>query len=132
MYTLEVDSDFAAAHRLREYKGQCENLHGHNWRVRLAVAGPRLDATGLLVDFGLLKGWLREELGRLDHEYLNDVPPFDTINPTSENIARHLAERIGARLPAGVRVQYVRVWESDRASAAYHPMSDLRPESADC
>lgn len=128
MYTLEVDAEFAAAHRLRDYNGQCENLHGHNWRVRLAVTGGQLDAAGMLVDFGLLKRWLREAMDALDHRYLNDMPPFDAVNPTSENIARHVAERIAPQLPDTARVAYVRVWESDRASARYAPPPPARTE----
>ena len=119
MFTLEVDAEFAAAHQLRHYRGRCENLHGHNWRVRLAVAGRRLDEAGMLVDFTLLKRWLREELETMDHQFLNEIPPFDAVNPTSENIARLLAERLAPRLPEGVAVAYVRVWESARASATY-------------
>jgi len=121
MYSLEVETEFAAAHCLRHYRGRCENLHGHNWRVRLAVDGGRLDGVGLLVDFGLLRQWLREETEALDHRFLNELPPFLEDNPTSENLARHLALRVAARLPGGVRVRCVRVWESGQASAAYYP-----------
>ena len=121
MYQLDVESDFAAAHQLREYRGQCENLHGHNWRVRLSVRGDTLDASGMLIDFAVLKHELRDACRALDHRFLNELPPFDRVNPTSENLARHLAEALAARLPAGVRVAAVRVWESDRASASYFP-----------
>lgn len=121
MYRLEVDDDFSAAHQLREYKGKCENLHGHNWKVRLAVAGTELNAEGLLVDFGDLKRVLKTVLEELDHRLLNEVPPFDTINPTSELLARHIAERVAPSLPAHAAVHAVTVWESDRCSATYRP-----------
>ena len=121
MYILEVDAEFSAAHFLRNYRGRCENLHGHNWRVRLSVAGSQLDEAGMLADFGLLRRWLREETEALDHRPLNETGPFDALNPTSEHIARHLAERLAPRMPAGVRLECVRVWETDRASAAYFP-----------
>jgi len=121
MYTLEVESDFSAAHRLRGYRGKCENLHGHNWRVRAAVSGRKLDATGLLVDFGDLKRWLADCLSALDHQMLNEVRPFDRENPTSENLARHLALELGRRLPRGVRVRAITVWESDRCAATWEP-----------
>ena len=119
MFRLRVDDSFAAAHQLRGYRGRCENLHGHNWRVELRVEGERLDDLGMLVDFGILKGILGRELERLDHSFLNDTPPFDRINPTSENLARHLFDAVGRELPDGVRVASVAVWESDRCAAAY-------------
>ena len=121
MYRLEVEESFAAAHQLREYRGACENLHGHNWRVRLTVSGDELDRLGMLVDFGELKRLLREALLRFDHRFLNDVTPFDRMNPTSENLARHLAETIAPRLPPNARIAEVAVWESDRAAAHYRP-----------
>lgn len=102
--------------------GKCENLHGHNWRVRLTVRGDTLDRIGLLVDFGDLKRILEEAVGRYDHANLNDVPPFDgDLNPTSEHLARELAVAIGEALPENVQVESVTVWESDRCSAMYKP-----------
>ena len=121
MYHLEVEESFAAAHQLREYRGACENLHGHNWRVRLSVCGNGLDRLGMLVDFGELKRLLRDALARFDHRFLNDVAPFDRMNPTSENLARHFVETIGPRLPPNARVSEVAVWESDRSAARYRP-----------
>ncbi len=121
MFELNVESDFSAAHQLRAYRGKCEKLHGHNWRVKLRVAGEDLGDEGMLVDFKELNAWLKRALERLDHAFLNDVPPFDTINPTSENLARYIAESVGANLPPAVRVAQVTVWESDRCSATYRP-----------
>lgn len=122
VYYLDVETHFSAAHQLRHYKGKCENLHGHNWRVRLTVCGAALNKTGLLIDFGDLKAMLAEGIDRLDHANLNEVPPFDgEVNPTSENLARIIAEDIEARLPDHVRVDAVTVWESDKCSATYKP-----------
>lgn len=121
MFQLDVDAEFSAAHQLREYQGQCENLHGHNWKVRLSVGGEVLGSVGMLMDFGDLKRILREELERLDHVFLNETPPFDSINPTSEHLAHYLAGQIAPQLPATVRVLAVRVWESTRCAATYRP-----------
>lgn len=121
MYRLEVESSFAAAHQLHYYKGKCERLHGHNWRVRVAVEGTELDRVGLLVDFNDLKAMIGASTEKLDHGFLNDVPPFDAVNPTSENIARFIAEDMAPKLPAQVRIAGVTVWESDKCSATYLP-----------
>lgn len=119
MHYLRVEDDFASAHQLREYKGKCENLHGHNWRVRAEVKGRVLDASGMLVDFGILKKILKETLDRLDHKFLNETAPFDRINPTSENLAKYLFEELGTALPEGVSVHAVTVWESEKCAAVY-------------
>ena len=125
MYYLQVEDDFASAHQLREYKGKCENLHGHNWRVMVRVKGERLDATGMLLDFGVLKRLVKETLDELDHKFLNETPPFDSINPTSENLAHHLFRVIGKRLPAGVNVHDITVWESEKCAAIYSEHSPM-------
>ena len=119
MYYLQVEDDFASAHQLREYKGKCENLHGHNWRVLARVKGRTLDASGMLLDFGVLKKILKETLDRLDHKFLNDTPPFDRINPTSENLAKYLFGELSGLLPAGVSVHEITVWESEKCAATY-------------
>jgi len=119
MYYLTVVIDFAAAHALRGYRGKCENLHGHNWKVEVVVKGSNLDRVGMLVDFGELKAHLREIVGELDHRNLNDLDPFLAANPSAENIARHIFERLGAHLPAGVRIDRVTVFETDRCGATY-------------
>lgn len=119
MYVLQVESEFASAHQLREYQGKCENLHGHNWRVLARVRGEALDATGMLMDFGLLKQHLRRLTEELDHKFLNAVPPFDTLNPTSEHLAKYLYERLAPLLPPGVVPHSVTVYESPTSSATY-------------
>ncbi len=121
MYILEVESDFSAAHQLREYQGKCENLHGHNWRVRVAVSGENLDRSGMLLDFGELKRILNECTAPLDHVFLNDLETFGKINPTSENIACYLSLELQRRLPEDICVTSVTVWESDKCRATYYP-----------
>jgi 6-pyruvoyltetrahydropterin/6-carboxytetrahydropterin synthase len=119
VYELFIQADFSAAHNLRKYRGKCERLHGHNWRVDLRLAGSRLNTEGMLIDFVEAKRILGEALEPFDHQYLNEVPPFDELNPSSENLARVIAKSVAKRLPAGVRVAAVTAWESDRCSATY-------------
>jgi 6-pyruvoyltetrahydropterin/6-carboxytetrahydropterin synthase len=121
MFEIFADDDFAAAHNLRNYNGKCENLHGHNYKVRVFVRGERLGQSGMLVDFTLLKQKMGEVLAVLDHKYLNDIPPFDKENPTAENIARYVYEKIKSAVPAdqGAFVHRVSVWETDKNCATY-------------
>ena len=119
LYTLTVRTSFAAAHRLRDYDGNCERLHGHNWQVEVAVESATLDERGIALDFRILKTSLHDLLSRFDHRYLNEIPPFDAMNPSSENLARHLYEEMGKSVPAPARVSRVTVWESDDARADY-------------
>jgi len=119
MYELAVEADFSAAHNLREYQGKCERLHGHNWRVLVTLRSTKLNRLGMVMDFHHARLLIDEVLGRLDHDYLNEVKPFDKVNPTTENIARVLYEELGGKLPRGVRVGKVTVWESSRCGASY-------------
>jgi len=121
MYELSVETSFAAAHNLREYEGECEKLHGHNWRVQVVVAADTLDRLGMVMDFRELKGALNGVLEDLDHTYLNEVPPFDEVNPTTENLCRHIARRLAERLPCNVSVRRVSCWESQKCGASYLP-----------
>ena len=120
-YELFITAEFSAAHNLRNYKGKCERLHGHNWRVDLRLAGSRLNKEGMLLDFVEAKRILAGVLEPFDHVYLNEAPPFDTLNPSSENLARVIAEAVASRLPKSVRAASVTVWESERCSATYRP-----------
>lgn len=120
MYEILIQETFSAAHRLREYGGKCEELHGHNWRVDVVVCAEQLDQTGLAIDFRVLREHTRKVLATMDHTYLNDAPPFRDINPSSENIARFIFEQLSRTLSdAPVRVARVAVWESDHACASY-------------
>jgi len=118
-YELFITAEFSAAHNLRNYKGKCERLHGHNWRVDLRLKGGRLNRSGLLLDFVEAKRILAAVLDRFDHAYLNEVPPMDRLNPSSENLARFIAGETAKRLPRGIRVASVTCWESARCAATY-------------
>lgn len=129
MYELRIEASFSSAHNLRGYEGACENLHGHNWRVELSVSAQRLGETGMAVDFKSLKAGARKVIERLDHKYLNEVPPFDRENATAENIARFIYKELKKSLDDGnVKVKRVRVWESDDASACYYEQEGALPE----
>jgi 6-pyruvoyltetrahydropterin/6-carboxytetrahydropterin synthase len=120
MYELKIIADFSAAHRLDNFYGKCESLHGHNWKVEVFLLGDRLDEAGLVKDFGAVKAKAREVLAELDHKFLNELPAFRQQNPSSENLARYLYERLGTVLNGdGVRVSRVSVWESDTSCASY-------------
>ena len=121
MFELTTIVDFEAAHRLAGYEGKCCRLHGHNWRVEVTVAGPKLDGLGMLVDFRALKQEVAKVIETLDHYYLNEIEPFRALNPTAENIARYVHRELAARLAPGlgVAVKAVKVWESPHAAAVY-------------
>lgn len=120
MYEISIQTSFSAAHRLRNYQGECEALHGHNWKVQVTVQGRTLNDIGLAIDFKTLKKITGATLDRMDHACLNDIAPFCDINPSSENIARVLYEEIKTSLAAcGVSLLKVSVWESDNAWASY-------------
>ncbi len=121
IYELKIISQFSAAHRLENFYGKCEALHGHNWKVEVFLVGDRLDEAGLIMDFGVVKARTREILEELDHKYLNELPEFKSQNPSSENLARHLYERLeGVLNREGVRISRVSVWESDTSCASYY------------
>ncbi len=114
-------SDFSSAHLLKGYRGDCEELHGHNWKVEVTVSSERLDPIGLAFDFRELKTEVKKLLNSLDHRLLNEIKPFDRINPSSENLARFIYDTISREINReGVRVSRVRVWESEDASATYY------------
>lgn len=120
MYELKVITDFAAAHQLRNFRGQCEKLHGHNWRIEVILSGDRLNQAGLLIDFKDVKTAANKILEDLDHSYLNDLPQFKNENPSSENIAAYLFKRLSGELNTShLKVTKVTAWESDSACASY-------------
>jgi 6-pyruvoyltetrahydropterin/6-carboxytetrahydropterin synthase len=124
MYEVFVDETFAAAHNLRNYRGKCENLHGHNYKVRVTLAGAELDATGLLYDFVHLKQVIQNVIGSLDHQYLNELKPFDVLNPSAENIARYIYDKAAKELrsaPNGTGISSITVWETENSAATYRP-----------
>ena len=123
MFEVSVEQTFAAGHALRDYKGKCENVHGHNYRVQVTVAGEQLADNGLLVDFLELKRLMHGVIEYLDHRFLNDLAPFDVINPSAENMAKYFHDEIsrGFTTDAPVRVSEVRIWETDSSVAVYRP-----------
>jgi len=121
MYELTVKDHFDAAHALRDYPGECCRLHGHTWDVEVTVRGEKLDGIGIVYDFKQLKDDLRAVLDDYDHAYLNEVPPFDELNATAENLARVVYERLAATVGEQVEVAEVAVWESPIAKPVYRP-----------
>lgn len=121
MYELTVETTFAAAHQLRGYRGKCERMHGHNWKVHVHVVSDRLDDIDMVMDFHELKRLTNETVSSLDHSFLNDVFPFTEKNPSSENIAKWIFDSLQKKLGSEhIRVSAVTVWESDSASATYY------------
>lgn len=120
MYELKTVTQFGAAHQLKDIGGKCENLHGHNWKIEVYVKGENLDKCGLLVDFHVIKDTLEEIINELDHKFLNELNIFKDINPSSENIARHIYEALERKIDNDeYDVSRVTVWESDSACATY-------------
>lgn len=118
-YEVSVQTTFAASHQLRGYKADLEPLHGHNFRVEVFVGAESLDDSGLIIDFLELEAKLKEVVAPYDHRHLNDIAPFDEENPTTENVARFFYETLAKRLPRGVVLHRVRVWEAPTYSACY-------------
>jgi 6-pyruvoyltetrahydropterin/6-carboxytetrahydropterin synthase len=140
MYEVSITDTFSAAHSLRYYRGKCEKLHGHNWKVELTLQGRKLNKIGILYDFTDLKKILKEIISNLDHKHLNEIPAFKRTNPTSENIAKYIYDNVKHRISKaydGVRycdlhkpqiskpdtitlkISRVKVWESESSSATY-------------
>lgn len=123
MHTIFKDFSFAAAHAIRGHTRGCQNLHGHNYRVRVHLQAERLDGLGMVLDFADLKAMMQEILGPFDHQVINDIPPFDERNTTAELLSRYVFEEVERRLEGQdrVRVARVEVWETDTSCAIYEP-----------
>lgn len=135
MFQVSVDEVFAAGHALRGYRGKCENLHGHNYKIRVTLAGESLDHIGLLYDFKDLKEAIQSTIRKLDHRFINEIPPFDVLNPSAENLAKYFYEetirllssqsKTNGKTPnpgspeGGLHVSFVTVWETDTTTATY-------------
>ena len=120
MFELKIIADFAAAHQLKMVAKKCENLHGHNWKIEVCVAGERLNNAGVLMDFGEIKAHLADIMASLDHKFLNELEYFKTGNPSSENIAQHIAKSLQKEIDgSAVKVTRVTAWESDSACATF-------------
>ncbi|MCB5249909.1 MAG: 6-carboxytetrahydropterin synthase QueD [Candidatus Cloacimonadales bacterium] len=120
MYKINVSSSFSAAHKLNNYPGLCKNLHGHNWKVRIQINCMKVDELGMAIDFGVAKKYLNDIMSMFDHQYLNDLPYFTGINPTSENIARVIFDELKKEFNSeDAKIAEVEVWESDHSSVIY-------------
>ena len=123
MFQITVEDTFAAGHYLRNYRGKCENPHGHNYKVRVTLCGEELDRAGLLLDFKDLKDVMRDTVDYLDHQMINDLEPFTALNPSAENLAKYFYDKTQAKLRAvtnsRVRVKDVTVWETETTTATY-------------
>ena len=123
MFEVTVEDTFAAGHYLRNYKGKCENPHGHNYRVRVTLAGHDLDKAGLLLDFKNLREVMKPVIDRLDHQMINDLEPFTTLNPSAENLAKYFYDETNVRMKTHtsgrVFVKAVKIFETDETTATY-------------
>ncbi|VAX36509.1 6-carboxy-5,6,7,8-tetrahydropterin synthase [hydrothermal vent metagenome] len=119
MFELSIRGDIAAAHFLRKYEGKCKNLHGHTWQIEVFIMGDQLDEVGMVVDFRILKKKLKVFLGTIDHICLNDLPYFQKVNPTTENLAKYIYENF-SREVAPLKVSKVKAWESDVTCVTYY------------
>ena len=123
MYEVTVEDSFAAGHYLRNYRGKCENPHGHNYKVRVTLAGEQLDKAGLLIDFKDLREVMKQVIDRLDHRMINDLEPFTVVNPSAENLAKYFFDEANGRLRSStngrVGVKMVTIFETDTTTATY-------------
>jgi len=123
MFEVTVEDSFAAGHYLRNYKGKCENPHGHNYKVRVTLAGKELDKAGLLLDFKELREVMKDVIDRLDHQMINDLEPFTALNPSAENLAKYFYDQANLKLDqvsrGRVRVKNVTVYETDTTTETY-------------
>ena len=124
MFEVTVEAGFSSGHYLRNYRGKCENPHGHNYRVFVTLVGKELDEAGLLLDFKLLKQVMRPVVDRLDHQMINDLEPFTTVNPSAENLARYFYQETAKQLQemtsGRVKVKDCTLYETDTSFARYY------------
>jgi 6-pyruvoyltetrahydropterin/6-carboxytetrahydropterin synthase len=120
MYEISIETHFSSAHRLRDYNGECERLHGHNWNVRVSIVSEKLNDLGMVMDFKELKDKTNKLMDEFDHQYLNEVPPFTELNPTTENIAKYIFDELSKIINTNsIRVSKITVWESQTSCASY-------------
>lgn len=127
MYELRVETSFSAAHFLRGYKGKCENLHGHNWKVEAYIVGKTLDDSGMLMDFKDIKLHLATVVDMFDHQFVNEIPHFKTHNPSCEHIAHYIYTHLSDALKKSynsIAVSRITVWETTHTSATYYAVED--------
>ena len=119
MYRIFIETHFAASHQLHGYEGPCRVLHGHTWKVRVEVETGQIDKIGISFDFKQLKSVTQSVIQRLDHHHINDIPPFDKVNPTAENLSKYIYEEVKKQLPRAIRISQVTVWESANYAVSY-------------
>ncbi|MBN2008633.1 6-carboxytetrahydropterin synthase QueD [candidate division KSB1 bacterium] len=119
MFILKVTTSFSSAHQLRGYKGNCANMHGHCWKVTARISVAQLDSIGLGYDFREIKDRLNRVVGQFDHKFINEIPPFNTLNPTSENLAKYFYDTLDETMPDKVKVVSIEVEESENCSVIY-------------
>ena len=120
MFVLKIVTDFASAHSLRNYPGDCSRLHGHNWQVEVSVCSQVLDDNGIAIDFREIKKQTKLVIKRVDHQYLNEIEPFDVLNPTEDNIAKYFFDEVGLLVNnENVKVKDVVIWETPRSAVTY-------------
>ncbi len=119
MYKLSIQTHISAAHRLKEYEGACARIHGHNWKIEITVGSEKLDTVGMVIDFKDLSDLTWQVVGKFDHQVINDVPPFDKMNPTAENLSRFIYRELAKALPRHVKMHSVRLWETEKYFIEY-------------
>ncbi|NOX88703.1 MAG: 6-carboxytetrahydropterin synthase QueD [Calditrichaeota bacterium] len=119
MYKLAIETMISASHFLSDYRGPCQRIHGHNWKIQVEITGDQLNKTGMVIDFKDLSDLTWSVVGKYDHQSLNELPPFDRMNPTAENMARYFFKEIDKILPAGVKMRAIRLWETDKYMVEY-------------
>ena len=119
MFRLSTQKKISAAHVLRDYEGPCARLHGHNWNVKIEVLSNELNNVGITVDFIDLDNILWDVIGPFDHNNFNDLPPFDKINPTAENVAKYFYDQVKSKLPTHVKIDKISIWETDQYLVEY-------------
>lgn len=119
MFRTFIETHFSAAHRINGYEGQCGKLHGHTWKVRVQIKTAQINPIGISIDFKELRALTETVLNKLDHQLINDIPPFDCQNPTAENLSRYVYQQVALRIPENVQMDEVIVWESDNYGVIY-------------
>jgi 6-pyruvoyltetrahydropterin/6-carboxytetrahydropterin synthase len=119
MYLLSIETNFSAAHQIKGHEGSCKRLHGHNWKVQVEVGSEQLDEIGIAIDFQKLSDLTNRVLKKLDHQYINKLPPFKEMNPTAENLARYIYEQIEIKLPESIKMSKVNLWEGEKYCVQY-------------
>jgi 6-pyruvoyltetrahydropterin/6-carboxytetrahydropterin synthase len=119
MYHLSIESRFSAAHAINGYKGECKQLHGHDWKIQIEVAADRLNEIGMAIDFHQLQDITQDILKQFDHQYINELPQFKDLNPTAENLAKYIYEQVEMKLPDGVQMDQISIWEGEKYCVRY-------------